>query len=200
MPNERNAIESSSLAMGKKRRTTSRTRGNRLQPEKNCKEKKRSEKWWQKYRRKLLISQVNKQMKADLEVWLDFLKQYNGVTVITDNEWVSKEKLELFTYTSGGPKAERDLTGSIDDVQNIVKGVADKYLATTKTHLIKLENIGNSELQQVEMTENGYKTFIKTLTELKKEKHDGSFVTRFMWLQDDMENLKECRQFNLKND
>ncbi|CAG2189329.1 unnamed protein product [Mytilus edulis] len=28
---------------------------------------------------------VNKQMKADLEVWLDFLKQYNGVTVITDN-------------------------------------------------------------------------------------------------------------------
>ncbi|CAG2205846.1 unnamed protein product [Mytilus edulis] len=30
---------------------------------------------------------VNKQMKADLEVWLDFLKQYNGVTVITDNDW-----------------------------------------------------------------------------------------------------------------
>ncbi|CAG2192890.1 unnamed protein product [Mytilus edulis] len=30
---------------------------------------------------------VNKQMKADLEVWLDFLKQYNGVTVITDNVW-----------------------------------------------------------------------------------------------------------------
>ncbi|VDH93553.1 Hypothetical predicted protein [Mytilus galloprovincialis] len=86
---------------------------------------------------------------------------------------------------------ERDLTGSIDDVQNIVKGVADKYLATTKTHLIKQENISDSELQQVEMTENGYKTFIKTLTELKKEKHDGSFVTRFMWLQDDMANLKE---------
>ncbi|CAG2202202.1 unnamed protein product [Mytilus edulis] len=47
---------------------------------------------------------INKQMKADLEVWLDFLKQYNGVTVITDNVWVSNEKLELFTDSAGGPK------------------------------------------------------------------------------------------------
>ncbi|VDI39586.1 Hypothetical predicted protein [Mytilus galloprovincialis] len=47
---------------------------------------------------------VNKQMKADLEVWLDFLKQYNGVTVITDNVWVSNEKLELFTDSAGGSK------------------------------------------------------------------------------------------------
>ena len=43
-------------------------------------------------------------MKADLEVWLDFLKQYNGVTVITDNVWVSNEKLELFTDSAGGSK------------------------------------------------------------------------------------------------
>ncbi|VDI49524.1 Hypothetical predicted protein [Mytilus galloprovincialis] len=86
---------------------------------------------------------------------------------------------------------ERDLKSSIDDVQNIVKGVADEYIVTTKTHLIKQEDIGNSELQQVETTENGYKTFIKTLRELKKEKHDGSFVMRFKWMQDDMENLKE---------
>lgn len=86
---------------------------------------------------------------------------------------------------------ERDLKSSIDDVQNIVKGVADEYIATTKTHLIKQEDMGNFELHQVEMTENVYETFLKTLTELKKEKHDGSFVTRFMWIQDDIENLKE---------
>ncbi|XP_063448139.1 uncharacterized protein LOC134727687 [Mytilus trossulus] len=119
--------------------------------------------------------------KTELKVKGEMEMLFNLKTCIQNQKKTLSEAFNLI---------ERDLTGSIDDVQNIVKGVADKYLATTKTHLIKLDNIGNSELQQVEMTENGYKTFIKTLTELKKEKHDGSFVTRFMWLQDDMENLK----------
>jgi hypothetical protein len=39
-------------------------------------------------------------MREDIKVWLTFLSEYNGVTVITDNAWASNETLELFT--SGG--------------------------------------------------------------------------------------------------
>ncbi|VDI53015.1 Hypothetical predicted protein [Mytilus galloprovincialis] len=60
------------------------------------------------------ISSVNKQMKADLEVWLDFIKQYNGVTVITENVWVSNEKLKLFTDSAGGPKGSGKEKGAVE--------------------------------------------------------------------------------------
>ncbi|VDH97807.1 Hypothetical predicted protein [Mytilus galloprovincialis] len=67
MPNKRNAVGSPSRAMGKKRSTTSRTGGKKVQPEEIAQKKdgagqdlprkqKRSDMWWQKYLRKLLIS------------------------------------------------------------------------------------------------------------------------------------------------
>ena len=40
---------------------------------------------------------VSKSMREDIKVWLTFLSEYNGVTVITDNAWASNETLELFT-------------------------------------------------------------------------------------------------------
>lgn len=121
------------------------------------------------------LSKTESKVKAEMEMLL------NLKTRIQNKKKTLSEAFNVI---------ERDLKSSIDDVQNIVKGVADEYIVTTKTHLIKQEDICNSELQQVETTENEYKTFIKTLTELKKEKHDGSFVTRFKWTQNDMENLK----------
>jgi hypothetical protein len=39
---------------------------------------------------------VSKSMREDIKVWLTFLSEYNGVTVITDNAWASNETLELF--------------------------------------------------------------------------------------------------------
>jgi hypothetical protein len=39
----------------------------------------------------------SKSMREDIKVWLTFLSEYNGVTVITDNAWASNETLKLFT-------------------------------------------------------------------------------------------------------
>ncbi|CAG2207794.1 unnamed protein product [Mytilus edulis] len=72
---------------------------------------------------------VNKQMKADLEVWLDFLKQYNGVTVITDNVWVSNEKIVLFTDSAGGSKGGY---GSI--LQGLLGGTISSYISGVSYH------------------------------------------------------------------
>ena len=38
-------------------------------------------------------------MREDIKVWLTFLSEYNGVTVIT---WASNETQELFTDSAGG--------------------------------------------------------------------------------------------------
>lgn len=46
---------------------------------------------------------VNMEMKADLQVWLSFLEDYNGVTVISNNCWVADTNLQLFTDSAGGP-------------------------------------------------------------------------------------------------
>jgi hypothetical protein len=45
---------------------------------------------------------VSKSMREDIKVWLTFLSEYNGVTVITNNAWASNETLELFTDSAGG--------------------------------------------------------------------------------------------------
>ena len=45
---------------------------------------------------------VSKSMREDIKVWLTFLSEYNGVTVITYNAWASNETLELFTESAGG--------------------------------------------------------------------------------------------------
>jgi hypothetical protein len=45
---------------------------------------------------------VSKSMREDIKVWLTFLSEYNGVTVITDNAWASNETLELFTDRQKG--------------------------------------------------------------------------------------------------
>ena len=45
---------------------------------------------------------VNNQMRADLQIWLHFLQEYNDATVITDKEWISNEKLQLYTDSAGG--------------------------------------------------------------------------------------------------
>ena len=41
-------------------------------------------------------------MKEDLKVWLTFLFNYNGTTVILEKFWSSSATLELFTDSVGG--------------------------------------------------------------------------------------------------
>jgi hypothetical protein len=45
---------------------------------------------------------INADTKADLQVWLNFLQQYNGVTLI-HNIWTADTCLQLFTDSAGGP-------------------------------------------------------------------------------------------------
>jgi hypothetical protein len=41
-------------------------------------------------------------MREDLKVWLFFLSDYNGITVMLDNVWTSNETICLFTDSAGG--------------------------------------------------------------------------------------------------
>ena len=45
---------------------------------------------------------VSNAMKEDLSVWISFLSQYNGVTVMLDSLWTSNEAINLFTDSAGG--------------------------------------------------------------------------------------------------
>ena len=45
---------------------------------------------------------ASKGMKNDLKVWLNFLSNYNGTTVILDQFWSSNSDLELLTDSAGG--------------------------------------------------------------------------------------------------
>jgi hypothetical protein len=48
-------------------------------------------------------------MREDIKVWLTFLSECNGVTVITDNAWASNETLELFTDSADGQNRGFDI-------------------------------------------------------------------------------------------
>jgi len=41
-------------------------------------------------------------IKADLNMWLEFLEGYNGVTLMPDMFWASNDALEIFTDSAGG--------------------------------------------------------------------------------------------------
>lgn len=45
---------------------------------------------------------ISKGMKKDLHVWLEFLSEYNGKSVMIDQFWTSNETLHLFTDSAGG--------------------------------------------------------------------------------------------------
>lgn len=45
---------------------------------------------------------VTAEMKHDLQVWQQFLANYNGITVISNNIWSSDTFLQLFTDSAGG--------------------------------------------------------------------------------------------------
>jgi len=47
-------------------------------------------------------TRVTKSMKEDLNVWLSFLKNYNGSTVMLDYFWTSSLDLELYSDSAGG--------------------------------------------------------------------------------------------------
>lgn len=44
---------------------------------------------------------INREIREDVQVWLDFLSDFNGVCYISENDWVSNESLELFSDSSG---------------------------------------------------------------------------------------------------
>ena len=46
---------------------------------------------------------VNKEIKADLLMWLHFFQTHNGLSVFHDSFWQSNVDLELFTDSAGGP-------------------------------------------------------------------------------------------------
>jgi hypothetical protein len=45
---------------------------------------------------------ATKAIKEDLKVWITFLTDYNGVTVMLDNLWTSNETVEFYTDSAGG--------------------------------------------------------------------------------------------------
>lgn len=45
---------------------------------------------------------VTSWMKLDLEIWQDFLNQYNGITLFPSRLWVSNDTIQLFTDSAGG--------------------------------------------------------------------------------------------------
>ena len=47
---------------------------------------------------------INRDIKADLTVWQQFLANFNGVSVITSGLWVTDSCLQLFTDAAGGPR------------------------------------------------------------------------------------------------
>jgi len=47
------------------------------------------------------LIRLNKSVKADLQLWLSFLSQYNGRTFFVDEHWLNSDKLNLFTDASG---------------------------------------------------------------------------------------------------
>ena len=44
---------------------------------------------------------LNREVKADLRLWLSFLSNFNGRSFFLEDEWLSSSKLNLFTDTSG---------------------------------------------------------------------------------------------------
>ena len=46
---------------------------------------------------------VTNSMRQDLDMWLNFFKNYNGVSVFHDRFWVNNEDVELFTDSAAGP-------------------------------------------------------------------------------------------------
>ncbi|CAG2186129.1 unnamed protein product [Mytilus edulis] len=45
---------------------------------------------------------VSSEMKDDLQIWLSFLNEYNGVSVMLDLLWTSNETIQLYTDSAGG--------------------------------------------------------------------------------------------------
>lgn len=45
---------------------------------------------------------VTKDIKEDVKVWLTFLTDYNGITVMLDNLWTSNETIEYINTDSAG--------------------------------------------------------------------------------------------------
>jgi len=44
---------------------------------------------------------INKEVKKDVQVWLDFLEHFNGICFIPDDCWFTNHTLELYTDSSG---------------------------------------------------------------------------------------------------
>jgi hypothetical protein len=65
-------------------------------------------------------------MREDLKVWLSFLSDYNGITVMLDNVWTSNETICLFTDSAGG----RDKGFDFEDFLLIIATTA--WLSTLK--------------------------------------------------------------------
>jgi hypothetical protein len=47
---------------------------------------------------------INKEVKADVQMWLQFLIEFNGQCYIPEKTWLSNDTLELFTDSSGSPE------------------------------------------------------------------------------------------------
>ena len=46
---------------------------------------------------------VKHSMTLDVEMWLEFLNHYNGVTLFPARSWVTNDTLQIFTESSGVP-------------------------------------------------------------------------------------------------
>ena len=47
---------------------------------------------------------INQEVKADVQMWLQFLIEFNGQCYIPEKTWLSNDTLEMFTDSSGNPE------------------------------------------------------------------------------------------------
>ena len=46
---------------------------------------------------------ITVEMKKDMKLWLQFFKDFNGISVFHDRFWISNDDIQLFTDSAGGP-------------------------------------------------------------------------------------------------
>jgi hypothetical protein len=47
---------------------------------------------------------INHEVKADVQMWLQFLIEFNGQCYIPEKTWLSNDTVEMFTDSSGSPE------------------------------------------------------------------------------------------------
>lgn len=56
---------------------------------------------WAKGRKSYYAIRLNPEIKADAQVWIEFLEKFNGTCYIPEMFWTTSDALELYTESTG---------------------------------------------------------------------------------------------------